>query len=78
MTETTNSPPTPAASVDDMAASLQAKLEELKAERDDVRSRRDRYSARLKDLDAEIDKAERMTKALIPRHRNSTKKAEVD
>lgn len=64
----------PESSVDDMAEELAKKLSTLTEERDLLRSNRVDIVKRLKYLDAEIDKAERMTKALIPRHRRSLTK----
>lgn len=78
MTNENTSTALPAESVDEMAANLGKKLQALVDERDLNREWRDKSVARIKVLDVEIDKAERMTKALIPRHRSSTKKAEVD
>lgn len=62
----------PDASVDDMAASIAARLRELIDERESVRSQHVTTGKRLKWLAGEIDKAERMTRSLIPRARRST------
>lgn len=67
-----------ASSVDDMAANIAGQLSDFKDEQAMLTEERTRINNRLKWLAGEIDKAERMTKALIPRHRSSTKKAEVD
>lgn len=74
---TTQPTPTESTQVDQMAAELERTLKQLTAERTAVRADRDEAVARLKFLDGEIDKAERMTKALIPRHRSSSSKKPV-
>lgn len=63
------------ASVDDLAAGIAEQLADLKDEQQLLRNERDTINDRLKWLAGEIDKAERMTKALIPRHRNNSSKA---
>lgn len=64
-------------SVDDMAERVAKKLGLDRHKRDQLAAEREVITAQIKALDVEIDKADRMTKALIPRHRNSAKKAEV-
>jgi hypothetical protein len=73
-THTPDQPP----SVDDMAARLSKQAYVLAAERSKLLEQRGVINERLKYLNVEIDKAERMTKALIPRHRSSSKTVEVD
>lgn len=73
MIETTTSPAPP--SVDDMAEGITKKLGLDRDLRAILVRDRDALTVRIKALDVEIDKAERMTKALIPRHRNSSSKA---
>lgn len=62
-------------SVDDMAAAIARRLKTLKTEQAAVVVDRAKATERLKLLGAEIDKAERMTRALIPRTRTTAKPA---
>lgn len=62
-------------SVDDMAAAIARRLKTLKTEQASVVADRTKATERLKVLGAEIDKAERMTRALIPRTRTTAKPA---
>jgi peptidoglycan hydrolase CwlO-like protein len=71
MTDIPNGPAM--ASVDDLAAGIAEQLVDLKDEQQLLRNERDTINDRLKWLAGEIDKAERMTKALIPRTRSSKK-----
>lgn len=68
---------TTVASVDDLAAGIAEQLTELQDEQVMLRKERDTINDRLKWLGVEIDKAERMTKALIPRQRRGSKNGEV-
>lgn len=76
MTETTNPPPADE-SVDAMAERLTSQLKQLRSERELLRAGQQTVTERLKWLAGEIDKAERMTKALIPRTRRSSRNGEV-
>ncbi len=58
--------------VDDMAERIAKQLTSDRAMRKGLAAERDEITARIKQLDADIDKAERMTKAIVPRHRNRT------
>lgn len=58
-------------SVDALWAATQARLDAMNEERAELVADRAQISTRIKELNVEIDKAERMTKALIPRHRSS-------
>lgn len=64
-------------SVDDMAAAIARRLKTLKTEQAAVVADRSKATDRLKVLAVEIDKAERMTRAFIPRTRATTKPAAV-
>ena len=57
--------------VDDMAERLTKQMYALDAERSKIIEQRGIINDRLKYLNVEIDKAQRMTRALIPRHRKS-------
>lgn len=70
MTETTNPPPRDE-TVDDMAKRLAKQLHTNVEMRKALALDRDAINLRIKQLDGEIDKAERMTKALIPKTRRS-------
>lgn len=60
-------------SVDDMAERLAKQLYSNREMRKALALDRDAINLRIKQLDGEIDKAERMTKALVPRTRSSKK-----
>ena len=62
---------TPTTTVDDMAEALSKQMYAFNAERSKLLETRASINDRLKYLNVEIDKAERMTKALVPRHRRS-------
>lgn len=60
------------ATVDVMAEALAARLAKLKEDRSTARAQRTALVALLKVLDTEIDKGERMLKAMVPRTRSSS------
>lgn len=53
--------------VDELAAATGARLAQLTADRAGLVDARARMTARIKELDVEIDKATRMVRSLIPR-----------
>lgn len=61
------------ASVDDLATAIAQKLAEFRREDEMLAEEEKKIKDRRKMLKAEIDKAERMTRSLIPRTRSSKK-----